>query len=303
MVGRLPTDECVITVTVEEMLISFTWKIADSVELHDKDWIGLYIHDRQYSNKYETYVTLGGRREGSASFTAPTIGYYDLRYYRKNGSEEKSRSEPFLVGPRMNVVAQLKGRRKIAVTWDRKAETQGDWIALYPVSTYSNTKYLKQLPASSANSDGVLFFDAPRQPGEYEVRYFFTSKKHASGYAYSGRSEHIVIPNEDSLEVIATHPIVRVRWQTFSQEPNSSDWVGLYDSSDDRASRLGWEYLSKKGLMDAVGDHGIAEIEVGTLMKLAAEGELPEGADKWEVRLFNKAPNQPFLRAPFVKLH
>jgi len=303
MIGRLPTDACVISPVVDndKMVISFTWKIPDNVEVSPKDWIGLYIHDRQYSNKYESYVLLGGKREGIASFKAPTIGYFDLRYYPNNGSVEKSRSEPFLVGPKMNVEAKLQGRRKISVTWDRASETNGDWLALYPVSTYSNTKYLQQLPASSANNDGVVLFDAPRQPGEYEVRYFFTNKRHATGYAFSGRSQHIVIPNEDLLEVVATHPVVKVKWQTFSQEPNSSDWVGLYTSSDDKASRLGWEYLCKKGLMDSVGDHGVAEIEAKELIHLAPEGDLPEGSDQWEVRLFNKAPNQPFLRAPFIK--
>jgi len=137
------------------------------------------------------------------------------------------------------------------------------------------------------------------------VRYFFTNKKHATGYAFSGRSEHIVIPNEDMLEVVQTHPIVRVHWQTFSQEPNDSDWVGLYDSSDDRANRLGWEYLSKKGCMDTVHDHGIAEIEVKSLMCLLPEGELPEDAGKYEVRLFTRSSgnSHPFLRAPFLKSH
>jgi len=301
MKGRLPTDMCEIEVSVTDMNIGFNWKIREDLELSAKDWIGLYIHDRQYSNKYESYVSLGGKREGSASFTAPGIGYFDLRFYQNNGSEEKSRSEPFIVGVKMDVKAKMNGRRKIDVTWDRSIETSGDWIALYPVSTYSNAKYIQQIPASSANSDGVITFDAPRQPGEYEVRYFFSSKRHGSGYAFSGKSEHIVIPNEDKIEVEATHPIVKVRWQTFSQEPNSSDWIGLYDSKEDNAKRLGWEYLSTKGLMDSVGDHGIAEINVKELSCLAPEGELPEGSDKWEVRLFNKAPNQPFLRAPFVK--
>jgi len=300
MVGRLPTDECEISVTVTDMVISFTWKISEKIVPSPKDWIGLYIHDRQYSNKYEQYIYLGGKREGSSSFTAPTIGYFDLRFYTNKGYVERSRSKPFLVGPKMDVNAKLEGRRKIEVTWDRGSETAGDWMALYPVSTYSNYKYLQQISAASANSDGVVTFDAPRTPGKYEIRYFFTAKRNATGYAFSGKSNVIEIPNEDSLSVIATHPVVRVRWQTFSQDPNNSDWVGLYDSSDDKAERLGWVYLSKKGLMDSVGDHGIAEIETDKLIRLAPEASLPEGSDKWEVRLFNSAPNQPFLRAPFL---
>jgi len=301
LVGRLPTDACVITATVTDMEISYTWKIRDDLEVSSRDWIGLYIHDRQYSNKYEQYAYLGGKREGSASFTAPTIGYYDLRYYPNKGYVEKSRSEPFLVGPQMEVDAKLEGRRKIEVRWNRKAEKDGDWMALYPVSTYSNTKYLQMVYASTANSDGVVTFDAPRTPGKYEVRYFFTSKRNATGYAYSGVSKPIEVLNEDSVSVEQTHPVVKVHWQTYSQEPNTSDWVAIYDSSDEKAERLGWDYLAKKYYADSVGDHGVVEIHIKKLDKLTAEDPLPEGADKWEVRLFNSTSKQPFLRAPFLK--
>jgi len=302
MIGRLPTEECEIHVTVKDMTITFTWDIPDTAEVHPKDWIGLYIHDRQYSNKHETYTYLEERHHGSSSFVAPTIGFYDLRYYPNGGSIEHSRSEPFVVGPQMPVHAKRDGRRKIAVSWDRDAELPGDWLALYPVETYSNTKYLQTINAANANNDGVVFFDAPRRPGEYEVRYFFTNKRHASGYAYSGRSEPIVIPNEDGMEVIATHPIVKVRWQTYSQEPRSRDWVGLFSSKDDSAKNMGWCYLSTKGLMDCVGDHGVAEIEVKQLMNLSPEAELPEEAVNWEVRLYNGTSSSvPFLRAPYLK--
>ena len=299
--GRLPTRECVITVAVDGKRIAFTWAIAAGVELSAKDWIGLYIHDRQYSNKYESYVSLGGAREGRGTFTAPTVGYYDLRYYRSNGSVERSRSAPFLVGPPMAVRARLDGRRRIAVSWDRSVETPGDWLALFAVGTYSNTQYLQSVPAAAANSDGVVVLDAPRRPGCYEVRYFFRAHGHASGYAFSGRSAGLVVPDEDLLRVEATHPVVRVRWQTFSQEPCKAAWVALYDSPARDARRLGWAYCAAKGLLDPVGDHGIAEIHVPALAALADGAPLPAGADTWEVRLFNKAPvPQPFLRAPFL---
>ena len=45
----------------------------------------------------------------------------------------------------------------------------------------------------------------------------------------------------------------------------------------------------------------VAEIEVKKLAGLSPDAPLPEGSDKWEVRLFNNAPNQPFLTVPFLK--
>jgi len=201
----------------------------------------------------------------------------------------------------MKVEAHLEGRRKIIATWDRKCETSGDWLGLYKVGTYSNAKYMQSIYASTANSDGQVVFEAPREPGKYEVRYFFTSKKQGSGYAYSGKSEEIIVKNEDKLEVEATHPIVKVHWQTFSQEPHGRDWIGVFPNKEDGARPLGWEYLSKKGLLDTVGDHGIAEIEVKVLMNLSEQATLPEEAKEWEVRLYNQAPQQPHLRIPFLK--
>jgi len=301
--NRSPTRLCEIKVTsVHGNRISFTWNIPEDVEANEKDWIGLYIHDRQYSNKYERYVYLGGAKSGDSCFTAPGDGYFDLRYYQNKGNEEKSRSEPFLVGEKMEVKGVLEGRRKIIATWNRAAERSGDWIGLYLVSTYSNAQYIQQHPVSSANSKGEIIFDAPRQPGSYELRYFFSSSKHGTGYAYSGKSEQIVIPQEDEMHVMCTHPVLRVHWQTYSQEPSKKDWIGLFDSSDEKAKRLGWEYLATKGLLDGVGDNGNAEIQVKELACLAPEAVLPDGSDKWEVRLYNQAPDhQPFLRVPFVK--
>jgi len=305
MKGRLPTDLCEIKVTgvkeneKKENVITFSWKISPNAELSAKDWIALFIHDREHSNKFESYVYLDGKSEGSKSFIAPGIGFFDLRFYQNGQYEEKSRSNEFCVGPEMEVKATMQGRRKINVTWNRRIETTGDWIGLYHASTFSNAKYIQQHPVSEANSDGVIAFDAPREPGDYELRYFFSSGKHGTGYAFSGKAQ-IVIPNEDEMHVISTHPVVKVKWQTYSQEPNSSDWIGLYDSTDDKAKRLGWAYLSAKGLMDSVGDHGVAEIEVKDLMCLAPEATLPEDSDNWEVRLFNKSSKQPFLRVPYI---
>jgi len=98
---RIPTRLCEIKPTVQGNVIEFTWNIPEDEEVNAKDWIGLFIHDREHSNKYESSVYLEGKRNGKLTFSAPGNGYFDLRFYQKNGREEKSRSEPFLVGPMM----------------------------------------------------------------------------------------------------------------------------------------------------------------------------------------------------------
>lgn len=304
-VGRLPTSECEIDVVVEEDLITFTWRIADGIELKPKDWIGLYIHDRQFNNKFEQYVFLQGKREGSGSFKVTCGGYYDLRYFRNNGSEERSRTRKFLVGREVRVEAALQGRRKLVARWDRAAETRGDWLALYPVGTYSNTQYLQKIPVTEATAAGEVKFEAPRKPGAYVVRYFTGESGHrATGYPYSGRSKHVVVPDEDSMEVVATHPVVRVRWQTYSQQPNKYQWIGLFNGHEAKARQLGWVYCCEKGLMDTVGDCGVAELKVSILQALDPAAQLPEDASNWEVRLYTSARAQhPHLTAPFLPPH
>jgi len=297
---RIPTRLCEIKPTVQGNVIEFTWNIPEDEEVNAKDWIGLFIHDREHSNKYESSVYLEGKRNGKLTFSAPGNGYFDLRFYQKNGREEKSRSEPFLVGPMMEVKAERENRRKINVTWNRDLEEDGDWIGIYEKSTLSNARFIQQLSVSSANNNGVLTFDSPRKPGMYEIRYFFSSKRHGTGYAYSGKTE-IEIPDEDGMYIMTTHPVLKVHWQVFSCQPSKKAWIGLFESSDEKAKRLGFTYLLEKGLLDVFGDNGYAEIEVKELSSLKPGDELPEGSDKWELRLFTQFFGKPAICIPFIK--
>jgi len=297
MIGRLPSEKCAIKAEVNGKTITFSWSIPKDEEVHEKDWIGLFVHDRQYGNKYHSYVVLEGKHDGTHEFEAPTDGYYDLRYFPKGGYFEESRSKPILVGESMPVVAKLEGH-KIAVSWNREQEKKNDWVGLYRVGTYSNKQWLgKTIYASAANSDGKVFFDTPCEPGKYEVRYFFTRNSYDGTYVYSGVSDVIELPNPnlDSMEVLETHPVTKVKWQTCSQEPNSRDWIGIFPSKE-TAKPMAWVYLPGND------DHGVAEIVEKSLNCLAPEGELPPEAENWEVRLYKRACSAiPFLCIPFLK--
>jgi len=209
----------------------------------------------------------------------------------------------------MDINAEFIERTKINAIWNKKIATPatGDWIGIYPAGTYSNVKYL-QYYSVPTDSDAGVTFDVPKEPGEYELRYFFTSSKHGTGYPFSGRSKGIVVPN-DKIEVQLIHPSVLIRWQMFSKVHTPSDWIGLFDSSDDKTAKL----LSKASLLSekqtrgesdcvvAPYDHGVALIKISELSLLKPEDPLPEGSDKWELRLYVDSSTVPFLRAPFVK--
>jgi len=139
-------------------------------------------------DKYKSYIRVDGKREGRGNLKAPSFGCYDLRFFQDNGYSERNRSMPFRLGPEMKIHAELCGK-KILVAWDRRKERKGDWIGLFSASVVNNSKHVQSSLISAAKpGQTIISFNAPREPGEYEVRYFFSG-----GNAYSGLSEVIII--------------------------------------------------------------------------------------------------------------
>jgi len=305
LVGRVPTDECIIDVKPGKgMVVNFTWKILDGIELNPRDCIRLYAHDHDRNNHHcdEPYL-LKGEPSGSGSFQVPGVGYYDLRYFPKSGPKEHSRSLPFLIGDEMKLAVERPSRYEIVVRWDRNLQMKGDWLGLYNIETYNAEEFIayEYAPSKTGKEDKVVFH-LPRTPGTYEVRYFFTSKRQAGKtYAYSGKSEPIVVTDEDKMEIIQTHPVTKIRWQTSSQEPNRRDYVGIY-ASKDKSCRdcLAWVRLNPRGT--TLSDQGVAEVTIPLFKNLAEDAVLPDEAYDYEVRIYcTGSKKKPLLVVPFLK--
>jgi hypothetical protein len=145
-----------------------------------------------------------------------------------------AKSPILLVGPDVELKAQLVDYTKVRVTWALKGGdlSSRHWIGFYPISN-NNRTYLWScyLPTGSSTFE----IDAPRKPGTYEFRFF----PDGAGYEYTAKSNPIVIENRDKLHVVLTsksdtnptttsNQIVKVKSEIYSEVVTSSDWIGLY---------------------------------------------------------------------------
>jgi len=279
--------------------ITFRWE-TEGLPLSTADWIGLFIHNRQYSNKYSKYLCTKGQPTGEGRFTGLLPGTYDLRFFLAGTPRETARTGPILVGTGVELHATFEAKpgckREVHVSWDGQAamSTANDWVGLFHASTLSNKRYIAYQYVTGFTS---LVFAAPREPGEYSVRYF----RAGSGYCFSGCMT-VTVPNDDKLEVVpsdgSTKPgtvRVRVRWQCYSAESARGDWIGVFESAEPTAARLGYAYTSSGRAPE--GDHGVVDVDVNTPSNTPTE-TLPV----WEIRFFATSlpkDKQPHLRIPY----
>ncbi|KAH3745806.1 DNA-directed primase/polymerase protein [Pelomyxa schiedti] len=233
-----------------------------------KDWVGLYIHNRQYSNKYSAYQHTTGGSTGEGQFSDLVDGYYDLRLFL-NGEKDVPvcRSDPVLVGEAVDLRATLQGRNVI-VSWDHSKSSSNptrDWIGLFPVRTYSNKKYLS---FAYCNDTGkVTLGPVPYGDAEHECRYF----KATSGYCYSGKSKAFSVPNQDmilpSAEDITHGQNLQVHWRLTTVSPNKSDWVGVFPKGAPSTNYALCKYTTQ-GTLAPLGDSGLITFSGAETSKL-----------------------------------
>jgi hypothetical protein len=162
-----------------------------------------------------------------------------------------AKSPILLVGPDVELKAQLVDYTKVRVTWALKGGdlSSRHWIGFYPISN-NNRTYLWScyLPTGSSTFE----IDAPRKPGTYEFRFF----PDGAGYEYTAKSNPIVIENRDKLHVVLTsksdtnptttsNQIVKVKSEIYSEVVTSSDWIGLYRVGEH--DYMEYKYVNKSG--------------------------------------------------------
>jgi len=115
-------------------------------------------------------------------------------------------------------------------------------------------------------SFSTFYFDAPRTPGTYIVKYFPS----LCGYTDIFRSLPIVIPKRDVLmvESIFTQEIpnriktFKLRWNIFSLLPSESDYVGLYELEAPNNFYMEYKYIdSSSGCIYFTAPTGIGKYQ------------------------------------------
>jgi len=250
------------------------------------DWIALFIHDRQLS--HSGYEWTQGAFRGKGVFKNLAHGTYDVRLLRGRDSEHYlARSNPVLVGPPVTLRITGADTELLSVEYSGGSERSGDWIGLYTAGSRSNKKYLA-FEYCTTHPAGTVRFATPRQPGNYDVRYF----KAASGYAYSGAAT-VTVPNVDSLtatSLTVTGGTVTcdVVWKCRSRARTSGDWIGLFEPTGTSRQYLLCQYLSH-GTIDASGNAGTLHFDLSKL-----------NPGTYEFRLFSPKSDELPLRAPVV---
>lgn len=259
------------------------------------DWVGLYIHDREFPNKYSLYFSTGGKPSGETTFSSLKPGTYDVRLFLAGTQVEQARSGPVLIGAAVRVIAKEVSSTKehgpvraFQVSWEddkKDNDCAKDWIALFRLGTKSNKKWLTYQYCGSDPAH-TLVFAAPRTPGQYEFRYF----RSGSGNIYSGKSNVVIVPNVDYLELLPDTN-GKIQWGCFSKEPNSGDWVGLFAKGADSTKYIQSKYCSE-GEMDS------DDCDSGTI--LFDLSQLTAG--EYEFRFFSRAIGKytPYKICPLI---
>jgi hypothetical protein len=169
-----------------------------SGQVNPRDWIGLYKVETYHNKQYLDLRYVGSDVNARLSFPAPkTPGHYELRYFPVTSSyNDVARSNLITIENRDMVIAtpsrvvQDSGDQLIA-TWQIYSvpTSKWDWVGLYPVgsSTYVEYHYVDPL------REPTCIFAVPKQPGQYELRYFASATSSFLSSALERRSTKVTV--------------------------------------------------------------------------------------------------------------
>jgi hypothetical protein len=217
--------------------VAVTWDLGPLSDADPDDWIGLFKQNQPSNSNYVSYQKTNGARSGSLTFTVPALGSWEFRFFPRNSYEYTLRSNLLVVGCNVQLIALLdpsNSQIKLTLRLIHGHIDANDWIGLYKASTYHNKEYIAHKYVGE-EGNRVFYFDAPRQPGQYQLRYFPAN----SSYNDVARSNLITIEDRDmvlatpSMLDVNSREKISVSWRISSTETTKWDWVGLYEVGTD----------------------------------------------------------------------
>jgi len=229
------------------------------------DWVGLYPAGApsapenrlawQYLNGLLT-APATGVSDATLTFTLPSTGTYEVRFFRKNSLTVLATSAAITVGApsiALNATTAAAGHSVTATVANGPGNVL-DWVGLYPTGVPSSPEnrlawqYLNglQTAPTSGVSGAILTFVLPTA-GAYEVRFF--SNNSLTVLATSGT---VVVAAPSIALNVTTAAVGHSVTATVANGPgNVLDWVGLYTAGAPSSpeNRLAWKYLN--GLLTA----------------------------------------------------
>jgi len=248
---------CLLSVRYGVNTVIISWSVADNIKTNPNDWIGFYKVG-QPSNKYRQYINTNGSRQDHNHFPTPkTPGLYLFKYFINGSYQCIAESDILHIGVNLSVTSTfIESDQKIKVDYQLLSGTltSNDWFGLYNINETNNRSYLSYkfignhpLTPRAPQDRSTFYFDAPRTPGTYIVKYFPS----LCGYTDIYRSQPIIIPKRDSLlvEYIFNEEIPNrikaliVRWDIFSINISGSDYIGLYEIDALNNSYMEYKYI------------------------------------------------------------
>jgi hypothetical protein len=244
---------CVLSCRYGVKTVIISWAIADDMKPNSNDWIGFYKVGRPL-NKYRQYIRTCGSRQDYCHFPTPkTPGLYLFKYFVNGSYQCITESDILHIGVNLTIKSTfIESNQKLKVDYQLLSGTlsPNDWFGLYNINEPNNRSYIsyqftgyREPPQTSY----TLYFDAPRTPGTYIVKYFPS----LCGYTDIYRSQPIVIPKRDFLfveskfsdEVPNRIKGYIIRWDIFSIDCSLSDYIGLYEIEAPNNSYIEYKYI------------------------------------------------------------
>jgi len=148
-----------------------SWKIF-SVDISPYDYIALHA---QNSDNYVAYKYVDIKKGNVVFPSTGKAGNYEFRYHSAAMSKYTHVvKSPVVEIPNLDKVESRLEGGNVLVTCKILSEkkTSWDWVGIYKKDTPSNTSYVTCKYVSM--SEHVLVFELPKDPGEYEARYFLS---------------------------------------------------------------------------------------------------------------------------------
>ncbi len=152
----------------EDISVSFGVEKA-----HAKDWIAICAKDSELK-KYISYQYTRGQTKGELKFKAEAPGEYQFRFFGKDKWERLAPDVSITVieGERSLKVngSSFNVRDTISVSFAIPLPHAKDWVGLYRKQD-PDKKYIKYV-YTTGKANGALVFEAPKEAGVYEFRFF-----------------------------------------------------------------------------------------------------------------------------------
>eukprot|EP01130_Rhizamoeba_saxonica_P019034 TRINITY_DN9752_c0_g1_i1.p1 TRINITY_DN9752_c0_g1~~TRINITY_DN9752_c0_g1_i1.p1 ORF type:complete len:648 (-),score=152.84 TRINITY_DN9752_c0_g1_i1:107-2050(-) len=243
------TSKCTIVVQYSQEEISASWKLSDQYRSTVADWFGLFRSKEYRSHKHLFKYESAGRIEGNFIVEAPKYpGVYEIRYH-DSANNVVSTSEPIIIGPRLDLTAQVSSDGNyINVIWEVEQGKidKWDWIGLFSANDKNCKNYIESNYLEEGNH--YVNFKMPREPGEYEIRYV----------PYLCGNSHVSVSNIvciDDTNALNWEPIrgeknrlvtLKVSCDITSVQQHHNDYVGLYLINSPNGSYISYQYVNLK---------------------------------------------------------